>query len=1496
MKCRECGHANPDDANFCGSCGSALATDVPCPNCGRENPADLRFCPGCGQRLAAAGPRAPAADAGAATTNGGPAPADGAGVQEPTEIAGGRYVIRGFLGEGGRKRVYLAHDTSLERDVAIALVKTEGLDDAARERVRAEARAMARLGDHPAIVTVHDIGDENGEPYLVSQYMAGGALERMLDQAPDRRLDPDEAIRIADCVASALEHAHSKGVIHRDLKPANVWLGEDGTAKLGDFGLAFSLDQSRMTRTGTIVGTVAYMSPEQALGRKPGAASDLYSLGAMLYEMLTGRPPFAGDSAVSVISQHTSAEPVAPSWHAPDVPRPLEEVVLRLLAKAPEDRYPGAAELREALRHAQGAAESDRRREIAVEANPMEGLAGGVFVGREREMERLLAGLEDALAGRGRVLMLVGEPGIGKTRTAQELLTYARLRGAYVLVGRSHEGEGAPPYWPWVQMARGYIAEKGAKDVALEMGAGAADMANVLPELREIIPDLAPDRPGDPEEARFRYFDSTATFLKNAARKHPLVLFLDDLHWADKPSLLFLQFLARELAGARILVVGTYRDVELSRRHPLSQVLADLAREGFMERISLRGLTESDVGRFIEMTASVQAPPRLVAAVYEETEGNPFFVSEIVSLLASEGRLDGGADLGEVVLTIPQGVREVVGRRLDQLSRECNFTLTAASVIGRDFGLDVLDRVVCGVVRAEMPQYEDKLTKEQFLEVIDEAVRARVIAPSQNAVGRYTFSHALVREALYEELGVTRRVRLHRRIGEVIEELFAARLDDHLDELAHHFLEAQELDKAVAYSIHAAGRAMTRLAYEEGAKLYEQALQAMELRGGVGGQEQAELLLALGDAQARGGEPMTAKATFYKAADAARAASADEQLARAALGLADRFTIGLVDEPLIALMEEALDVVEDEDSTMRARLLAALAMVTFFQSWERADALSREAIAMARRIEDSSALAFALYARHFVLYEPEWLEERHEIVNELLEVARAAGERDLAVEARGLLLIDLLESGDVRGAREEIEVFARGAAELRRPNYQRMLAIRRAMMALMEGRLDDVEPILAEHSLHSNWGTVDPNLLQGAAVAIYELRRHQGRLDELAGAMAGLAAEYPAVPAWRGGLALLYASLGRHDDARREMERVAVDGFAPLRADPNRLVAYTMLAQVAARLPDRPHAQELYDLLLPYAHRNVVVGAGWACEGSASAPLGELAAALGRYEDAERHFDDALRMNVALEAPPLVAETRMRYAAMLADRDRPGDRERALELIAESLDTAQELGMSVLVERCFDLKLRLQGIDAADVTTSIDAVASAVEDERPDLSRAAAPDGTVTILFSDIEGSTEMTERLGDRRWLEVLREHNRVVRSEVQAHGGFEVKSQGDGFMVAFSSARRALDCAIAIQRAFATRAEESADDAVRVRIGMHTGEAIRERDDFFGRNVILAARIAAQADGAEVLVSSLLKELTESSGDIAFGEAREVTLKGLSGSYRLHAVDWEGVGAGAG
>src|SRR5689334_7965771 len=254
MTCPNCRHDNPDDANFCGQCGFRLPTEHPCPTCGRGNPPGLRFCRGCGGALE---PTAEAASDGA-----------------PERVGDGRYVIDSFLGEGGRKRVYLAHDSAFDRDVALAIVKTAGLDESGRVRVRREAQAMARLGDHPHVVTVHDIGEERGEPYIVSQYMVGGAVENLLEQAPDRRLDIDTILRVARGACQALAHAHRNGIVHRDLKPANVWLTADGTAKLGDFGLAFSLDTARVTKTGAIVGTAAYMAPEQALGQQPDAQSD----------------------------------------------------------------------------------------------------------------------------------------------------------------------------------------------------------------------------------------------------------------------------------------------------------------------------------------------------------------------------------------------------------------------------------------------------------------------------------------------------------------------------------------------------------------------------------------------------------------------------------------------------------------------------------------------------------------------------------------------------------------------------------------------------------------------------------------------------------------------------------------------------------------------------------------------------------------------------------------------------------------------------------------------------------------------------------------------------------------------------------------------------------------------------------------------------------------------------------------------------------------------
>ncbi|MDQ3934467.1 MAG: AAA family ATPase, partial [Actinomycetota bacterium] len=1134
----------------------------------------------------------------------------------------------------------------------------------------------------------------------------------------------------------------------------------------------------------------------------------------------------------------------------------------------------------------------------AAHADRVGSLAEGVFVGREKELAQLRASLEASLEGRGRLVMLVGEPGIGKTRTAQEIVTYARLRGARVLIGRAYEGEGAPAYWPWVQIARAYMEERPKHELKQDMGAGARDIAQVVGDVRGALDGegfAEPASPADSEQARFRLFDSVTTFLRNASRREPLVLVLDDLHWADTPSLLLLEFMARELGGSRILVLGTYRDVELSRKHPLSSVLGELARESLVERVLLRGLTRPDVARFIEVTASLRPPDRLVRAVHEETEGNPFFVSEIVSLLASEGHLESDADLSDVLVTIPQGVREVVGRRLDRLSKDCNWVLSSACVLGREFAVDVLGPVVCDETLAVNPEKDpNDLTRERLLEVLDEAVAARVIQPA--GVGRFTFSHALVRESLYEELGVMRRVRIHRRVGETIERVYGSDSEEHLEWLAHHFLEAQELDKAIDYSIRAAMRAMSLMAYEDAANFYERALQALELRGGMSGRRRAELMLALADAQVRAGDGSRGKETFYRAAEVARSAGESDLLGWAALGVANKAEIGRVEHELIDLVEEGLEACGEEPSALRAALLASLSSAVYWVDRERADLLSREAVEMGREAGDPHALATALLARHFAMWGPERLEERLAVATELVEVTTSAGIGAHAVEGRGLLFVDLLEMGDLRGADAELEAYTRQARELRQPNYLRVAGIRRAMRAVLDGRFDEAEQLFADTpTLERAKRLLEPNTVQAGAVVLFELRRLQGRLSEMVKPFEIFAGDYPAVAAWRAAVSLVYAEVGMLDEARATLADLMRDDMAELTRDANWLIGVVCLTLTAIRVGDRASARRLYDQLLPYAERNVVVGGGWACEGSAALYLGYLARFLGRYEEAESHFRRALEMNERIAARPFAAETRIAWAELILDRDGSAGERRASDLADAGLEAAQPMGMRALVERGLRVKLRIQGIETADVRSSIDAVASAVEDDRPDLSTAAAPDGTVTIMFSDIESSTEMTERLGDRRWIQLLREHNRIVREAIAAHGGFEVKAQGDGFMVAFSSAAAAVECAVAIQRAFAAHAEEHPGDAMRVRIGLHTGEAIRERDDFFGRNVILAARIAAKARGGEVLVSSLLKELTEMAAEVRFGEPRELTLKGLSGTYRVHAVEWEELAAGA-
>ncbi len=499
----------------------------------------------------------------------------------PTSFVYGCYEVRRFLGEGGKKNVYLAHDTTLDRDVAFALIKTEGLDDASRQRISREAQAMGRLGDHPNIVTIYDIGEENGQPYMVLPLLSGGDVEGMIEKAEDHKLPVEEAITIATEICEGLALAHGKDIVHRDLKPGNVWLTEGGTAKIGDFSLAVAVDRSRPTQAGMMVGTVGYMPPEQAMGGEVTPQSDLYSLGCMLYEMVAGRPPFVGDDSVTIIGQHLNTPPVAPIWHRPDCPPALEALILRLLEKDATKRPGSAIEVKQSFESVGRSSEEPTSQHSMVEASPHEHdpVYRRTFVGRDQELKQLEQAFDESLSGNGSLAMVIGEPGIGKTALCEQLATYVAMRGGKTLVGHCYEeGSLSLPYLAFVEAMRSYVLERDLEGLKADLGTGAAEVARIVSEIGDRVQGLELRTGGDPEDDRWRLLNAISSFLSNAASVQPLVIILEDLHWADRGTLDLLLHVSRNLKGARMLLLGTYRDVEVDQSYALSAVLADLRR------------------------------------------------------------------------------------------------------------------------------------------------------------------------------------------------------------------------------------------------------------------------------------------------------------------------------------------------------------------------------------------------------------------------------------------------------------------------------------------------------------------------------------------------------------------------------------------------------------------------------------------------------------------------------------------------------------------------------------------------------------------------------------------------------------------------------------------------------------------------------------------------------------------------------------------------------
>jgi hypothetical protein len=794
MKCPTCGYENREGARFCGECGHSFAAENTCPRCGHANLQGNKFCDKCGHSLVEPAPETPS-----------PSPM-------PRSFANGRYQVKKFLGEGGKKKVYLVHDKVLERDVVFALIKTERLDDVTRLRVSREAQVMGRLGDHHNIMTIHDMGDENGQPYIVLPLMPGGDVGSVIEKAPERRLPIEQAIGIAKAVCRGLEYAHGKGVIHRDIKPGNVWLSGDGTAKVGDFGLALAVDLSRLTNEGMMVGTYYYMPPEQAMGGDITAQADLYSVGAMLYEMVTGRPPFTGDDMVAVIGQHINTPPVSPNWHRPDLPPALAALIMRLLEKDPQRRPASATEVLQMLEAVEGGKveEPSTEQSKVLAENP---LYRRVFVGREAELRQLQSAFDAAASGQGSLTMVVGEPGIGKTALCEQLATYVALRGGRALVGHCYEeGSLSLPYLAFVEALRAYAQTCDPSRLREELGPGAPDVARIVSDIRERL-RMEPRPKGDPEEERYRLLQAVSDFLGSAAAAKPMLMVLEDLHSADGGTLEMLEHVARNLGDKRLLLVGTYRDIEVDRTHPLSAALAELRRLPTFGRALLRGLNADEVRRMLSSIAGQDVPWGLAEAVHRQTEGNPLFVQEVVRYLAEEGiieRQEGrwrAKSDTPVEMRIPDGLRDVIGKRLSGLSESCNKVLSVAGVIGRDFQMAVLQKVA-------------GMSDDELFTALEEARKSAVIEERMGTGAKvhYRFAHAFFRQTLYEEIIAPRRIRLHQEVARALEETYHNRLEQHAAELAEHFSfssERADLEKAVSYGEMAARRATDVYSYGE---------------------------------------------------------------------------------------------------------------------------------------------------------------------------------------------------------------------------------------------------------------------------------------------------------------------------------------------------------------------------------------------------------------------------------------------------------------------------------------------------------------------------------------------------------------------------------------------------------------------------------------------------------------------------------------------------------
>jgi DNA-binding SARP family transcriptional activator len=906
---------------------------------------------------------------------------------------------------------------------------------------------------------------------------------------------------------------------------------------------------------------------------------------------------------------------------------------------------------------------------VVPRGSPSPSRTGAPLVGRTRELHELKTIFSAVEAGERRTVFVAGAPGIGKTSLARALSEHARAAGAIVVDGRC-DAEPIGPYQPFVEAIRAY-----ARDAPEELLDDWPDplgeeLIRLVPELSEHLASGPVESDTSPDTERYRFFEAVATLFGGATR--PLVLVLDDLHWADGSTLLLIRHLARHPDTTGVMLLCNFRDSDVGPTHPLSEMLARLGAEGLADRVELSGLEHDDVEALLRAHAPAETLAELlsyVAAVHELTGGNPFFVKEVIHHLAdSNFRISGPDDLA---LLAPKGAQDLVAQRLARLSPSASTALRVASVIGRQFTLDLLARAC-------------DLEEDAVLAAVEEGLGNRLVEESAELVDRFEFSHAVVRNAVYGALSSSRRVRLHRRVGEALEELLGDPPGAHLMELAHHFCQAAPTGvapKAARYAIAAGDAAFSSVAYEDAVDHYRTAL-ALAESAELDEETVGTTLLKMGRAL-EGAGSVEARSMYLEAAEVGRRLQLGSLLTDVCIAFAGPWlpNRGEFNRTLFSLLEDALGCVGD-DLRARAQLLELKASTLYYPgpvAEERA--LAEEALSLGRQLEDPVALMAGLGAWHrFLTHEPGHAAARLAQARELVAISDATGLDDRQLASRRRLVGDLLEVGDIVEFDRQLEDYGEHAYRRRHPGHLWSAAVFRATQASLRGELDSAEQLNAV-AVELGQRVEQEDAFGAFLLQTFVVRYQQGRLGEMATHVESPTLQSVDAPVWYGLLATMLAETGRWAEAVDVIERLARQEFRVIPRDLFWLSAIALLAGAASACEASDQTPILRQLLEPYADAVVVFGVGGAFLGSVNFWLGSLDASEGRWEDAQRHLTAALEAHRTMGADFWVAQTQLDLAEVLIMRAGKSIPSPAEPLMSQSLAYAERAGSQRLLSR-----------------------------------------------------------------------------------------------------------------------------------------------------------------------------------------------------------------------